>query len=380
MFSAGLLRELATTAPSPPVLSVYARTDPRDPANTAAQPAWRIEVSNGLSAVGERLERDGARDERLAFRDLARQVESTLTLLEPTERGRSVAVFVRPDGTIEHRLRLQLPVRATRVVWDDKPFVSALVDIADRGARTGVILVSGDAVRLLEVEQGEPGEPADSTFELELGDWRPYGGSAGGSPARGTHVTAHEERFEARVDAQREQLFETAAAAIGHRLGTLGWERIVLCRERAVGSRFSAALPDAARALIVDEVDRNLLHEAPHEVAAALEPVIEAAWLRRAAGFVESAHERAQAGGDATLGVDQTLAALAEGRVAQLVLDPAHPFETERIPAAIGGPPELLAERAVEAAIATAAGVTSLAGDVAPRLRAAGGMAALLRY
>ena len=61
--------------------------------------------------------------------------------------------------------------------------MSPLVDIADRGAPTGIVLVSRDAVRLLQIEQAKPSEPENSTFELELGDWRPFGGTAGGSPA-----------------------------------------------------------------------------------------------------------------------------------------------------------------------------------------------------
>ena len=50
------------------------------------------------------------------------------------------------------------------------------------------------------------------------------------------------------------------------------------------------------------------------------------------------------------------------------------------VPEAIGGPAELLGERAVEAAIATGAQVTALPTSESAALTEAGGIAALLRY
>jgi hypothetical protein len=40
--SVDLIRDLALRRPGTPVLSVYVRTDPRDPANTAAVPGWLV--------------------------------------------------------------------------------------------------------------------------------------------------------------------------------------------------------------------------------------------------------------------------------------------------------------------------------------------------
>jgi len=49
--SADLIRDLALRRPGAPVLSVYVRTDPRDPANTAAVPGWLMELRNCLREV-----------------------------------------------------------------------------------------------------------------------------------------------------------------------------------------------------------------------------------------------------------------------------------------------------------------------------------------
>jgi hypothetical protein len=143
-----------------------------------------INLRNGLGMVSERLEAGEDREGRLAFRGLRKRIEEELVDLVPAERGRSVAWILDAEGYSE-RFSLQLPLRGDVVVADAKPFVSPLVDIADRGAPTGVILVGGELVRLVQIEQAEATEPENSSYELTLGDWRPFGGSAGGSSARG---------------------------------------------------------------------------------------------------------------------------------------------------------------------------------------------------
>lgn len=75
------------------------------------------------------------------------------------------------------------------------------------------------------------------------------------------------------------------------------------------------------------------------------------------------------------------LTLLVEGRVEHLILDPRGDFSAaaDLVPETISGPTALLGERAVEAAIATDAGVTTLAARDSPALTEAGGVAAMLR-
>jgi hypothetical protein len=382
MFTRDALHSLATAEPGPLVVSVYARTDPRDPANTSASPAWHVALRDGLSALGGRLEASDDRDTKLAFRALRARIEEQLVEMEPAGRARSVALFMDVEGGRSECFSLQLPVRADAVVGDSRPFVSPLVDIADRGASTGVILASGEMVRLLQLEQGEVAEPANSTFELTLGDWRPFAGSAGGSPGRGRQVVSHREQFEARVDAQRQRLFEGAVTETARRLQELGWERIVLVCEREIASRFRDTLPAELSDRVVAETDVNLLWEEPSMIADTLEPLIGEAWLARTTALVDLACERARAGGAAALGAQETTGALAEGRVSHLILDPEHDLSdtSGMINPEIDGAAGLIGERAVEAAVATGAQVTALPGDDSTSLRDAGGIVALLRY
>jgi hypothetical protein len=374
------LRALATETPDQPVLSVYVRTDPRDPANTNHTPAWEIELRNGLRAVSEKL--DGDQTQQRSFEALRARVERELVELSASEQGRSVAWFLQADGETSRRMTLQVPVRHDQVVWDDRPFVSPLVDVADRGAMSGVVLVGGDFVRLLQIANGNIDEPDDSTYELSLGDWRPYEAYASANPARGQQTVSHRERYEARVSEHRGQLFETATAATASRVENLGWERIVIAAEGQFASRFEEALPEALRTRVVAIIDHNVGHDDLPAIAALVEPLLADAWLERTRRIVAVAHERASAGGAAALGPQETLGTLGEGRVEHLVLDPDYDFSpvADSIPASIGRPPALIGERAVEATIAAGGHVSVLAVSDCEELLNAGGMVALLRY
>lgn len=386
MFDFEQLKQLAALEPAHPVVSIFARTDPRDPANTSHNPAWEVALRNGLRALDHQLDDGDDRDGRQAFRQLHERIETELIELEPAERGRSVVWFLAADGETLGRFTLQLPLREDRVVWDQRPFVSPLVDVADRGAPVGIVLVGLENVRLLQIEQGEVSEPDHSEFHLELGDWRPYGGSTSGSPQRGKQTTAHEEQYEARVEAHREKLYGGAADATARRLEELGWGRIMIAAEGQTAAHFRAALPQPLADRVVAEADLNLVHDDPHVIAETLEPAIERAWTESAIELAEQARRHALAGGPGAIGLEETLGSLAEGRVEHLVLDPAYDFAAAgvaagvAVPASIGGPAALLGERAVEAALGTSAKVTALPTEESARLAESGGIAALLRY
>jgi len=374
------LQRLATANGSAPVVSVYLRTDPRDPANMRAAPAWRAALANGLGAVGERLEAGSDRDSRLAFRALHERLLSRAAQLDGAELGRGLAWFAALDGSLEERYTSRLPLAGDLVQLDARPFVSPLVDLVARGAPAGIVLAGGEQVRLLEWAHGSIDETADWELELDRADWRPYRGSAG--PARNRPTVTHEARLEAREEAQRERFLTAVAEAVGARIVAGGWERVVLAAADGLAPRLHVALPEPARERVQLDLDLNLLGLTAAEVGRRLEPHLEALHRHRAAALAE---RLAEAGPSVAAGPAAVLAALAERRVERLLLDPLHVPQATPLPDIAqavldGAGPDYVGERAVEAAIASDAAVVTLAIGESEALARADGMLAELRW
>jgi hypothetical protein len=139
------------------------------------------------------------------------------------------------------------------------------------------------------------------------------------------------------------------------------------------------------RRRVVAHVEANVLWEEPAAVGERLEGTLDEAWRQEATAAADEAVEAAHAGGAGALGWDEVLGALAHHRVEHLILDPAAAPSPDLVEpstlAALGGPGDgMLAERAVERAVAAGARVTALPADRAPALRASGGVVAKLRW
>ena len=287
ILSMDLIRDLAVRRPGTPVLSVYVRTDPRDPANTAAVPGWLVELRNGLRGVSREVDEGESRDQRLAVGELRERVERDVLALEPAERGRGLAWFRTADGALDHRFTLQVPPLRTLVCWDDLPFVSLLVDVVERGRPTGLVLVTAEAVRLLHWQEGRVTEPAQSLYEIEFGEWRDYDayvGHPGRSPA-GMHVA----EFDQRVEEWRQRFLRTTAQEVAAQVARLGWHRILLAGDRRVTDPFLQQLPEPVSGQVVSTVDANLIWEDHTAVAERLDDALREAGLREARALADEA-------------------------------------------------------------------------------------------
>ena len=214
------IRDLALRRPGTPVLSLYVRTDPRDPANTAAVPGWLVELRNSLRTVSREADERESRERRMAIRELRERVERDVLALEPARRGRGLAWFRTADGSFDHRFTLQLPPPQTLARWDDRPYISPLAEVAGRGRATGLVLVSAEAVRLLQWQDGRVTEPARSLYEIEPGQWRDDDAYVGypGRSAAGLHVAEFDQRV-SRMAAPVPARHRPGGRSPGHRPG-----------------------------------------------------------------------------------------------------------------------------------------------------------------
>lgn len=374
------LVRLASARPALPVLSVYLRTDPRDPSNTRAAPAWSAALTHGLNEVSERLEASDERDARLAFRELHERVLAEASALAPAELGRGIAWFAALDGSLERRWVSRLPVGDHLVRLDVRPYVSPLVDLADRGQPAGIVLVGQERVRLLEWAHGWIDEEQDHELEIDQSDWRPHRGSAGGGRTRPT--VTHTEHVAAREEAHRDRFIASAAASVARRIAEAGWERVALVGADGLAPRFHLELPETARDRVQLDLDLNLLALPAGEVALRLEPHLDAVHRQRALALADRLEA---AGSEAASGPAAVLAALAERRVQHLLIDPFHDHDTTALPPIAAqllddAEPGYAGERAVEAALESDARITTASVHDSPALARADGMLAEPRW
>lgn len=375
------VRELAVHEPGQPILSVHLRTDPRDPANTNHNPGWSIDLRNGLRALEERLDSEEAdRDQRMVLREMAKEVEIAITELDPAERGRSLSLFRCADGTLDVLLTSQIPLRESVIEWDRRPVIAPLVEVVDRGAPLGLVLIDGDEVRLVHLEGGHATAPEDSVYELELHEWR----RERQGPGSGHHSTSvHTEHIVSHQDDHQRRFMAEMADAISSRLPELGWRRFALVAAPGTVDLIRDNLSQEVRDHIVGVHEAHITGLSPQQVADHLEQELEAMWRTEAEEAVEQAIASSAAGGSGATGVAEVLDALAQGRVAKLVYSPGFALSPDQVGpqvrASMGeARDDMWLERAVEYSVETGASVSALPGSDA--LERAGGIVATLRW
>ncbi|MBN8866623.1 MAG: hypothetical protein J0H98_03620 [Solirubrobacterales bacterium] len=377
------LKELIAHESEGPVLSVFCRTDPRDPANSSETPAWSIALKNGLSAIC--ASQNGDHDQSQAVKKLCSEAERRIAKVSASERGRSVALFLGGGGKLDSFTTFQIPVRNDYVTVDSGPVVWPMLDVIDRGQRTGLVLLSQDRIRLLEWSDGTTRDLEESTFDLELGDWHQYRGPARPQGTVGGGGVSNVSAYGDRVEAWRSRFLKEAAKAIAESANDLGFDRLVAAAEGELGAGFNEALPAEMRSRLATTVHLNLIDLSAAEAGAALDPHLRQAWRDSVAGTGATALARSQAGDRAVSGPDEVLLALGEGRVEHLICDPYLATEEDGLSEgsrqAIRDAGEASVQEAmVELALRTDARVSSASVEEVPALGEADGALALLRY
>ncbi|HSK15684.1 MAG TPA: VLRF1 family aeRF1-type release factor [Gaiellaceae bacterium] len=372
-------------------LSVYVDADPH--AKNAQRRPWAIAVENGLREVRERMREQGPRERWTALERRLGELQPALAdLVDPASHGRGRALFAAVGSDEVRQIALQVPL-VTRVVLDETAFIAPLAAALDEGRPAGFVAVSLPTVRVLDHRLGVTSELLTLSVDPDTSEWREMKGPAAANPARGQQSAPQRDRFERRLEEHRVRLLESAGTRLGQLVAEHGWDRLVVAGDPHLGKIVTEHVQMANGDVVL--VGRTLEDLAPTELAAELAPELEAATRRRERELVERARDSALAGGHGAVGVADVLTALAEGRVSHLLYDPERELAGVRSPDGLLAPegvvppgvdaeslePEPnLAERMVEAALATDAAVTPLEGEAAEALAETDGVAALLRW
>jgi peptide chain release factor subunit 1 len=278
------------------VLSLYLNVDPTQ----HTKDEYRLTLKSMLKGVANEA----------SAKDLA-EVEKYFDF-QYDWQGKGVVIFSCLEEDFWRAYPLAVPVE-NHVFVADSPYIKPLTDVLDEYGRYGVILVDREGARFLLFHQGEL-EETDGTLGEEVKRTKRGGGSAAG---RLGGLTARTSRHEEKI-AQR-NLKEAAELAVrfcgGGRCG-----RIVLGGTDETLTQFQGMLPKELQEQVVGSIPLDMAASETEVLNRSLE-VIQEVDRRREEELVEQLITAATSkGGHGALGLDDTLAAVQEGRAHILVV------------------------------------------------------------
>lgn len=374
------------------VLSLYVDADPT--VQASVRPAWAVELRNDIASLRDAA-RDGARERWTALEARLETLEDEIArLADPAEPGRGRALFAPLSGDGVRRMTLQGPL-GTLAVLEDRAYVRPLVGAFDRGRPQGLVTLSKEGARVADLRVGGASELLELRFQEGSEDWREMKGPAGANPAMAQQTAPQRDRFARRVEDHRRRFLQSVAGRVAALAGDRGWERIVLAGDGRLAGPLEEELPADPGTPPVVRIERTLEGLTGNELATAVAEALAPEEQARHRAELERARAGAAADGTGALGLADVLAALAEGRVAHLLIGEDAAYRGLRAPdgrlaAPEALPPDVdpstlseeprLGERMIELAVRTDADISVLTGAAADELAAAGGVAAMLRW
>jgi hypothetical protein len=356
-------RELSDWQPPLGVISVYLDFDPADRGK-----AWRIELRNGVERAVELVD-DAEHDRRIAVRETAKRLLERFDdeeTVRPPPRGEAGFVEVSKEEGRERWWGSGVAPVLAAVVLTDRPVVTELVDLFQRGNAIGVALLSAERVRLLVFAAGDLEEIGEWELSILSGDWRERKADRPRDPARTQGVSASgHDQYDERLEHNRHRFLVECGRLAGERLRQRGLGEVIAFGPPPDAEAFWKGIGSTSvRTGLGGEQDLISMPtgELIDEVAAAAERLA----AERDREFVEGALEQALGRSRGASGPQETMEALLERRVEHLAFDPA----------AIGDG----AEAMVRAALSGDAEITIARGGAAELLAPAEGVVAILRY
>jgi hypothetical protein len=378
VMDADRLGELLEWSPPLGVISVCFEIDPADRGG-----GWRMRLRDGLRRLVEAAN-DERRELRLAMKPTAERILARFPVESRRPSGRCQIGFVEVarDGGDERWHSYQLRPRGLRVVHRARPDLTSMVELLEDGAPLLAIAVSAERVRLWRWELGRISELSSWEADFRKGMWRERKARVSRDPATAQFPkAAGKDQLAQRLEANRDRFLHDVGQRIAGEIP----------RGR-VGAIVAFGDPDQVRKVtegvgpghvVRHGGEQDIVSEENERIAARLDGMLDEINRSRELEQVRRAMEAARAGGNASAGLQETMQALAEARVAHLLLDSERGFgpdegarptwEEESEPGGLG--PAM-----IDQALRTGARVTPVRGPAAEALSQSQGVAALLRY
>jgi len=332
-----LLNRLKSGAAVSPVLSLYLPLD-RTPA-----------IQKGYVALAKDILKSVEPVDAAAFEDASAAVVSYLQD-EFTPGGRTLALFRAAGDRTPEILRLQISLPGI-ARFDQVPYLAPLEAASENYPAVAVVVVDERTAKVFTTALGELDH--DSTLRHDIPRRQRQGGWAAANieSNRAEQVRDH---FRAVAD-HLQQLDQVSA-----------FKRLIIGAAAESTSALTEALSPQLRAKVVGTFTPDISGPEQAVLDAAFEIAVEAERAEEVE-LVKEIRDRAMAGGKASLGWDETLQVLGEGRGHRLAIGEKH-LGTEE------------GDRALQLAWQTNAQIEFVGGEAEELLADNGGIGALLRY
>jgi peptide chain release factor subunit 1 len=285
--------------PDSPVLSVYLNTDQSDAANI--QRAFAVVFRNMLREV------EGP-DDKTKQEQLKNDAEKVLRFLDDyREPRRALVIFCDSSHDFFWVRDLGVNVRNT-LRWLDKPYVRPLLELMDEHERYGVVLTDRAHARLFTIFLGEIEEYTEALA----------GADATHIKTSGTDHLRSQMNIQRKADLHARWHLKEVAQTMSRLAGKLEFDRLILAGTVEATSELQRLLPKALRARVVGKVAWPVEANISHVLGETLKIEREVE-RRRESDLVEQLITAAHKKQNAVVGLEDTLLALQEWRVWQLV-------------------------------------------------------------
>ncbi len=388
------LAQLATMSDELGALSLYLDTGAEEGGRSGPS-RGEIALRNALSELRSGVRSAGPRARWSALERRLDELEPALAeLVGPALPGRGRALFAGLSGGEPRTLTTRHHVGSVAVL-ERTPYLMPLLPVLEAEQPYGVISVSGDGVRALDLAEGVAEEAGWEAFDIASGEWRRMVGPAAANPARQRTSAAQVDLFRRRLEAHRERAVADAVAPLVGLAEVHGWTQVLLAGEPSRTEPLGRDWPQDGPPLVTAHT-LLAVTLSPEEVRRVAEPLIVEARRVEQCDLVRRVLDGAfSTASGAAVGLGDVLSALAEGRVQHLLMDPTVRHAGSIAPdgrlvragvVPAGARPEELVEephlmeRMLERALATDAEVTALEDPARGELVAHDGVAALLRW
>jgi hypothetical protein len=285
--------------PGSPVLTVYLETDQSNVVNVNR--AFKVVFRNMLRDV----EQPEDRDKQQQLKEDAERVLRFLDDYRDTKRG-LVMFSDASDGFFHVR---ELGVKVPNILtWRDVPYVRPLLELIDEHERYGVVLTDREHARLFSIFLGEIEEHKEVFAKAEVTHIK----------TSGTDHIRSQMNIQRKADLHARWHLNEVAQMMSRLVGRLEFDRLILAGTVEATSELHGLLPKALRARVV----RKIALPVQANSAVVLEETMkieEEIERQREVDLVEQLITAANKRQNAMLGLEETLLALQEWRVWQLV-------------------------------------------------------------